>query len=196
MKYEAAAATTVSILSEADPIPPDDRAAEPRRATSSLEALYRSQAPRLLRFFARKSDRQDAGDLLQECFVRLAYSEQVRSAPPDQPEAYLTQIATNILRNRARTAFHRSIAHYEVDDALIPLPIDPIETLEARDMLNRLQAAMLRLGPKTREIFMAHRLDGATYVEIAERTGLSVKGVEWHMSKALTHIHRTLGSHL
>jgi RNA polymerase sigma-70 factor (ECF subfamily) len=59
-------------------------------------------------------------------------------------------------------------------------------------MLTRLEAAMLKLRPKTREIFMAHRVHGLSYAEIAERTGLSVKGVEKQMSKAIAHIDRML----
>lgn len=60
-------------------------------------------------------------------------------------------------------------------------------------MLRRLEAAMLKLKPKTREIFMAHRPDALSYAEIAERTGLSVKGVEKQMSKAIAQIDRMLG---
>ena len=57
-------------------------------------------------------------------------------------------------------------------------------------MLRRLERAMLRLRPKTREIFLAHRLDGYSYTEIAARTGLSVKGVEKQMSKAIAQLDR------
>ena len=57
-------------------------------------------------------------------------------------------------------------------------------------MLRRMEAAMLKLRPITREIFMAHRLDGLSYAEIADRTGLSVKGVEKHMGKAIAQVTR------
>lgn len=59
-------------------------------------------------------------------------------------------------------------------------------------MLRRLEAIMLKLKPRTRAIFIAHRIDGLSYAEIAERTGLSVKGVEKQMSKAIAHIDRML----
>lgn len=59
-------------------------------------------------------------------------------------------------------------------------------------MLRHVEAAMLKLRPKTREIFMAHRIDGLSYAEIAELTGLSIKGVEKQMSKAIAQIDRLL----
>src|SRR3546814_12244278 len=97
----------------------------------------------------------------------------------------LNQIAVNLLRNRARAAFQQSVAR-QVSAEDVPLPAnDMIAEVEARDVLNRVGAAMARLSPKTREIFMAHRLDGLSYKEIGEKTGLSVKGVEWHMSKEI-----------
>lgn len=61
-----------------------------------------------------------------------------------------------------------------------------------RDMLGRLEAAMRRLDPRTREIFLAKRLDLLSYAEIARRTGLSVRRVERQMTKALAAIDRQL----
>lgn len=70
--------------------------------------------------------------------------------------------------------------------------MDQVAVLESRDMLRRLEAAISKLKPKTRAIFLAHRLDGLSYAEIAELTGLSVKGVEKQMSKAIAKIDRLL----
>ncbi|MFX8262640.1 sigma factor-like helix-turn-helix DNA-binding protein, partial [Acinetobacter baumannii] len=72
----------------------------------------------------------------------------------------------------------RSLAqHVPADEESLAGP-DMIAALEARDLLNRLQGALMRLNPKTREIFLAHRVDGVSYSDIAKRMGLSVKGVE------------------
>jgi RNA polymerase sigma-70 factor (ECF subfamily) len=60
------------------------------------------------------------------------------------------------------------------------------------ELLKRLEAAVLALPRKTREIFMAHRIDGLSYGEIAKITGLSVKRVERHMARAIYGIDRGL----
>lgn len=176
-------------LGEDDPLPPEDRVAPPSPA---LEDLYRTHGPRLLRFFSRRTDRQDAGDLLHESFIRFANSPACRDNAVECPEAYLNQIATNLLRDRAKSALRRSLANHVPAEEVALVGTDLVAALEARDKLNRLQNALVRLKPKTREIFLAHRLEGMSYKQIAERSGLSVKGVEWHMSKAIDHLDRAL----
>ena len=180
---------TIPRLDEDDPLPPEDRVVRPSLA---LDDLYRVHGPRLLRYFSRRADRQDAGDLVHESFVRFANSDACRERAIECPEAYLNQIATNLLRDRAKSAVQRSLAsHVAADEVPLAGP-DLVAALEARDKLNRLQTALMRLKPKTREIFLAHRLDGLSYKQIAERSGLSVKGVEWHMTKAIDHLERVL----
>ncbi|WP_156141241.1 hypothetical protein [Sphingomonas sp. 37zxx] len=51
-------------LAEGDPLPPDDRVAV--GSVLALNDLYQTQAPRLLRYFARRANSQGAGDLVQE----------------------------------------------------------------------------------------------------------------------------------
>lgn len=176
-------------LAENDPLPPEDRV--PARAID-FDDLYRAQAPRLLRFFSNRSGGDDPLDLVHETFERLVRKGSAYLRTLDRPEAYLSRIATNLLRDRAKIGVRRSAAfHVPAED--VPLATaDPHDLLEARDMINRLESAMERLRPRTREIYMACRLDGYSYAEVAERTGMSVRGVHKQMSRALAEIDRTL----
>lgn len=45
-------------------------------------------------------------------------------------------------------------------------------------------AALDSLGPRTREIFLLHRLDGLKYREIAAQLDITVSAVEKHIAKA------------
>lgn len=58
--------------------------------------------------------------------------------------------------------------------------------------LKRMERALRKLPRMRREIFLAARLDDMDYVEIAERTGLSVREVEREIAKALLSISRRL----
>lgn len=176
---------------EGDPDPRDDRLSD-RSADRLLADLYRSESPRLVRILSRQTrNPDDAHDLVQDAFFRLARIGGQGSLL-ERPQAYLRRIASNLLKDRAKSAARQSVAlHVVADEESLP-GLDPHGLLESRDMLRRLEAAIMRLRPRTREVFMAHRIEGLTYAEIAERTGLSVKGVEKQMSKALVQLDRLL----
>lgn len=57
-------------------------------------------------------------------------------------------------------------------------------------LLARINEAVLSLPEIDRQIFLAKRLDGLSYAQIACVTGLSVRQVERRMAKALMHIDR------
>lgn len=66
------------------------------------------------------------------------------------------------------------------------------EHLDDAEIRARLERAMRTVPRQTREVFLAHRLDDMSYSEIAECTGLSVREVERHMTRAITAIDRSL----
>ncbi|WP_186456761.1 RNA polymerase sigma factor [Sphingomonas suaedae] len=157
-----------------------------------LDILFRDQRISLMRYFTRnRASQADAEDLAQEAFLRLAHADR-GATEIAQPTAYLRQIGRNLMRDHVKAPAHRhEFGSPEMVDEAIS-EANELGRLEARDRLRRVEAALGRLKPKTRNIFLAHRLDGMTYGEIAERTGLSVKGVEKQMSKAIAQLGRAL----
>lgn len=165
----------------------------PEAGRDALEALYRDESPRLIRSLARRtSSREEARDLVQEIFYRIARLGADGLQHLDRPQAYVSRMATNLLRDRARQASRQGLERHLPADEAILSGTDQERLLESRDMLERVEAAVLKLRPKTREIFMAHRLEGLSYAEIAERHGMTVKGVEKQMSKAIAGLDRML----
>jgi RNA polymerase sigma factor (sigma-70 family) len=160
-----------------------------------LDTLYRQERSSLLGFLTRRTGRDKAEDIVQQIFNRLAARPATEESLMHAPAAYLRKAAHNILRDEARMAT-RTSAHHHVDiDDVALAGSDPVAALEARDRLARIEQAVLRLKPLTREIFLACRIDGYSYAEIAERTGLSVKGVEKQMSRAIKILGRHLRAH-
>lgn len=178
-------------VAEGAPLPPDDRDVVPSPG-AALQSLYQAETPRLLRLFARRVRPDEAADLVQETFARFAAVDPERRRIIARPEAFLTRVAMNLVRNLAVRNRRRSTALHVPIETVEPASADQVVALEARDMLRRLEAAVQQLKPLTREIYLAHRLDGYTYAEIAARTGLSVKGVEKQMSRAIAQVDRTL----
>lgn len=176
----------VSALAEADPLPPDNR--RPAAPGAALETLYRAHHDGLLRFIRRRVRDERARDVVQRVFCRLAGLTERERQGIVAPVAYLRRAADNMLRDDARQDERRSAVLHLGEDEVALRSGDQWAALEARDRLRRLEAALLRLKPRTREIFLAHRIDGYSYAEIAARTGLSIKTVEMHMTRAIAYL--------
>lgn len=178
-------------IDEGDPLPPDDRL--PGEPPVSIEQVYRAERPRLLRFLRKRSSAPDPDDLVQQSFVQVLEKASLPGSHVRSLEGQLFRIARNLSINQGKSAHGRArLTQVSIDKVDLQAP-DLIAALEARDMLNRLEAVIRRMKPRTREIFLAHRIDGYSYGDIAARTGLSVKGVEKHMSRAIATIDRNMG---
>lgn len=128
-------------------------------------ALFEGQFPRLHRYLNRLcGDPELASELAQEAFVRLYQ----RRSPPDDPEAWLFTVGTNLLRNagskRARRArlldAHRSRAVHS-DEAP-----SPEVTTEAAEDRQRVRRAIDQLAERDRELLMLFS-EGYSYREMA-----------------------------
>lgn len=157
-----------------------------------LEELYRQHSPFLVHQLTRKTGcRELARELANETFLRLLRLKPGKIAGIEQPEAFLRHVSTNLVKDwgRGKALKDRSQAAIEL---ATNQEVDQVAALESRDLLRRLEHAIGRLKPRTREVFLAHRIHGLSYAEIAESTGMSVKGVEKQMSKAIAKIDRLL----
>lgn len=191
---EPACSGSTSQVSANSLFSPDAGGVPRNDASPSLNDLYRTQAARLLRLFSRRVGTQDAEDLMQDSFVRIARIAASGDPEIERPDAYLSRIAANLLHDRAKSAFERArLTQLPADELLLTGP-DPVAALEARDVLNRLNSAILRMSPTTREVFMAHRLEGLSHAHIAERLGISTASVARHMTKAIAQIQRVMRS--
>ena len=61
---------------------------------------------------------------------------------------------------------------------------DPKEIL-SEELRAKVHSLLANMPEKTRFAFIRDRLDGKSHKEIAEELGISVKGVEYHISKAV-----------
>jgi RNA polymerase sigma factor (sigma-70 family) len=124
-----------------------------------------------------------AADLAQDTFVRLLTAK--LPAQLDQPRAYLTTVARNVLLNHHR---RQKLERAWLEElALVPPAFAPsaedqaivFETLVAIDVM------LDGLSIKARRAFLLNQLDGMTYAEIAADTGVSVSRVRQYMAQAL-----------
>jgi RNA polymerase sigma factor (sigma-70 family) len=128
----------------------------------------------------------DADDLVQEAWVRLASYE--REHAVIEPEAFLMRTALNLSidSHRARVTRGDEVLLDEV--VLIDMSPSAEAVVLARERMARLSICIGRLNDKTREIFLAHRVDGMTYQQIARHHALSVSTIEKHIARATLQV--------
>ena len=185
LRHEAPISTSLGdpLVAAQQDAPPDSHA--------RISDLYREHSTGLVRQLTRQTGcNETARELAHEAFLRFLRLPSRRIGLIDRPEAYLRRISTNLVRDWGRSRARQRSA--DAPPFAREEQVDQVAVLETRDTLRRLEGAIAQLKPKTRSIFLAHRLDGLSYGEIAELTGLSVKGVEKQMSKAIAKIDRLL----
>lgn len=147
----------------------------------SLEQLYRRYAPWLGAMLRRKFGRGidgDADDVVQETYARLAPQD---PSTIERPQALLMRVASNLaLDTLRRRAVRNRHALEEQAAALFANASDPVTLLLIKE-------AIVSIPEPYQDVYILRRFHGMTYEEIATRSGLSVKQVEWRLSKAVTH---------
>lgn len=155
----------------------------PHHAVGELYVQHHGWVVQLLR--RKLGNREQALDLAQDTFVRLMSSK----TPPffREPRAYLHTVASRLCvqyfrRQALERAYTESLALLEPGH--MPSAEARLLVLEALDAVGQVLDG---LGSKVREVFLLSQLDGLTYPQIAERTGLSVNVVQKAMLKAYRH---------
>ncbi|MCD9030970.1 sigma-70 family RNA polymerase sigma factor [Luteimonas sp. Y-2-2-4F] len=161
-----------------------------RPAETAFEGLDLRFRPGLVAFFLRRTgSHAEAEDLTQEVFLRLAGMDTARL---QSAEAYIFQIAANLLRDRGRR--ERVRFDYQADAAAVDGAgidsLDPLRVTASRETLAGLTAALRELPERTREIFILYRLESASKRDIAEAFGISLSTLDRHLMRAMAHLTR------
>lgn len=130
-------------------------------------------------------DPSDIADLRQEVYVRIC--EIAREKVPDPVRPLIFAIARGLIVDRIRK---RNIVPIEAVADLDALgiaveTIGPDRTVAAREEIRRLQDALDRLPPRSREAVMSARLDGLSGKEISLRMNLSEATVSYHLNQGI-----------
>lgn len=133
----------------------------------------------------------DLDDVAQEVFLRLLrYSA---NTVIDNPQGYLFRVAANVAnewRERARLRCPHD------QSWLRDLPTEPANEPESAVALlmlrQQVRAAIGRLPPRRRTVLLLHVNDELTYLQIADRLGLSYRMVMRDLSCAYGQLRRLL----
>lgn len=85
---------------------------------------------------------------------------------------------------------------WELDMRITGLEACNPETLLVHEVQDLIDEAFKQMPEKTKSIFVMNRYEWKSYQEIAQETGLSIKSVEYHISKALKILRQELKDYM
>ncbi|HEV3181303.1 MAG TPA: sigma-70 family RNA polymerase sigma factor [Steroidobacteraceae bacterium] len=149
-----------------------------------ISATVRRERRRLLAYIRRWiADAAEAEDILQESFYELVAAYRMMQ-PVEQAGAWLARVARNRIIDRFRRQGARPrIAAATSDEGeptsgladLLPAADGGPEAAVMRAiLLTEIEAALAELAPEQREVFIAQELDGVSFRELAQRSGVSI----------------------
>jgi RNA polymerase sigma factor (sigma-70 family) len=176
--------------------PVEQRGEQNRRISEVIQRERR----RLLNFIRKRvGDQGDAEDILQDVFYELIEAYRLMQ-PVEQVGAWLYRVARNriIDRFRKRRPEARSEVTVETNqpdalEDLLPSPDAGPDAVYARSvLLEELEAALEDLPENQRAVFIAHEIEGRSFKQLANETGLSVNTLLSRKHYAVLHLRRRL----
>lgn len=161
---------------------------------AAFQALYERHSRAVFTFLLRLlGDRRTAEDLVQETFLRVFTSGETYR-PTAAFRTWLFRIARNLTIDR----FRRRSESAEVDaGGTLASQRDSgpsaLELAEARQLGERLEAAIARLPVAQREVLLLSRFAGLSHEEVAQVTGSSPGAVRVALHRALGRLRTLLG---
>lgn len=154
----------------------------------AFDTLYMAYSPLVERFaYALLKNRSEVDDLSQNIFLKI-WEIRDRLDSVKSFRSYLFAMVRHAVMDemskRKRTSadidFLPESVLKDVSSA------DALSSMDTRNMMLMVNLAVSLMPEQRRRVFVMSRQDGASHKKIAETLGISVKTVEYHISKALS----------
>jgi RNA polymerase sigma factor (sigma-70 family) len=167
-----------------------------------ISEVIQRERRRLFLFVRKRVDNEgDAEDILQDVFYELIEAYRLMK-PIEQVGSWLYRVARNriidLFRKRRPETLGEMALDRDTDEALLledllPSPDAGPDAMYARSMLlEEVDAALQELPEEQREVFVAHEMDGRTFKQLADETGLSINTLLSRKRYATLHLRRRL----
>jgi RNA polymerase sigma factor (sigma-70 family) len=168
----------------------DASASKPNRSQALAEIASNHHAA-LVRFLTlRTGSAEDAKEVVQEAYAKMLALD--RPGTISFLAGYLWRIAVNLAIDRKR---ERALRERFYRAALGPIEKQELSaetTLEARESLAIVEAAIGRLPPRCYEAFVLHVLEGLRFDEVGREMRISGRMAKKHVARALEYLHTCL----
>ena len=163
-----------------------------------ISDVVKREGSRLRNFIRRRvPDQRDAEDVLQDVFYKLVEANRLLM-PIEHVTGWLFRVArnriTDLFRKKTPEPFAAATVESEEGELLqiedlLPSPDAGPEALYVRNvLLDELELALDELPDEQREVFVAHELEGRSFKELAEETGVGVNTLLSRKRYAVLHL--------
>lgn len=168
-----------------------------------ITEIIAEERSRLRNFIRRRvPDEADVEDVLQEVFYELTGAYRLME-PVQRWSAWMFRVARNriidLFRKRRLEAFGSDPAAASDEEEALPLEAvlrspaaGPAQVYARTVLLEELEEALAELPQEQREVFLAHEIEGYSFKEIADRTGVRVNTLLSRKHYAVVHLRRRL----
>lgn len=166
-----------------------DRAVTDRTAPLTLEYLFRTYADDVCRIVARLlgpgASEADVDDLAQQVFLAV-HRALPRFRGDSQVRTWIYGISARVVLQHLRgwRRYRAMIERFEATAGLAEAPQGLEEAVAQREALRRVWAALLRIKPERRVVFVLFEIEGLSAAEIGGALGLSEEAVRSRLRRA------------
>jgi RNA polymerase sigma factor (sigma-70 family) len=169
-----------------------------------ISEVVKREGSRLRNFIRRRvPDPLDAEDILQDVFYKLVEANRLLM-PIEHVTGWLFHVArnriTDLFRKKKPESFEDATTEddsgeqLQIED-LLPSPEAGPEAVYVRNLLlEELELALDELPDEQREVFVGHELEGRSFKEMAEETGVEVNTLLSRKRYAVLHLRERLQS--
>jgi RNA polymerase sigma-70 factor (ECF subfamily) len=160
---------------------------------AAFEYLFKNYYQRLCGYAARFIDDKDTvEDIIQECFMKIWEKKEILQSISIQSLlfAMIRNGCMDYLRHSAIVEQHHIeyLANIEGEERLYcaDFTFDPESGTLYRELEEQIRLVIDRLPNRCKDVFIFSRFEGMKNKEIADKLQISLKAVEYHISKALS----------
>jgi RNA polymerase sigma factor (sigma-70 family) len=173
-----------------------------------ISTVVKAEGARLRNFIRKRvADEADAEDILQEVFYEFVQTYRLMK-PIEQAGAWLFRVARNRIIDRFRKRRHdpleetlQSVPPLNQEgerlalDDFLPSPDAGPEAIYVRTLLiDALEDAIGDLPEEQRAVFIAHEIEGRSFKELTEETGININTLLARKRYAVRHLRSRLQS--
>lgn len=160
---------------------------------AAFDALYMRYAPHVEAFACcMLKNKSEAEDLAHDIFLKI-WENRASLGAIKSFKSYLFKMTKNAIfdiysHKSVRIRYEQRLTHLEEF-----VSEDVSSKIASEDLLMLIELAVQQMPEQRQRVFRMSRCEGLSYQDIAQKTGTSVKTVEYHIHTALAELKKIIG---